>query len=107
MGIMQGLQVFDVNGRCTLDVTDRLTRVLGTINTGYASSVSHIDNNLLNNGTPWFYCYFPNDPNWWRVMSLNVAISGNTLSWQWAKLHYSSYTYQDTITGCSILYGVY
>lgn len=33
----QGLQVFDENGNCTLDVTDNLTRIIGSFKTGQAN----------------------------------------------------------------------
>lgn len=48
----QGLQCFDANGNMTLDVTDRLTRVLGEFNTGTFSG-SLTDTNL-SSGTPWY-----------------------------------------------------
>lgn len=49
---MQGLQVFDSNGSCILDVTDRLTRVLGEFETG-TSDGSISDSNLAS-GQPWY-----------------------------------------------------
>lgn len=93
----QGLQCWDANGNLILDVTDRLTRVLGEVYTGTSGSGTIIDNNFLN-GTPW-YISTPSvrtyDPQ-----SLQVVITGNTLTWSftqtnsWQKSH-------------RIMYGVY
>lgn len=43
----QGLQVFDEKGQCVLDVTDRLTRVLGTFSTGNNYDDTEYTNELL------------------------------------------------------------
>ncbi len=47
----QGLQIFDENGNCTLDLTDRLCKVLGTVDTGFTGG--SITNPLFAEGDFW------------------------------------------------------
>lgn len=51
----QGLQVFDANGKCTVDITDRLTKYLGKFRT-YASQNEGIvvDERLTADGDLWY-----------------------------------------------------
>lgn len=75
----QGLQIFNENGICTLDVTDRLTRVLGEFETG-TSSGSLMDNNLLT-GTPWSVVSSLSDAGVLSFQSWSISFSGNYLYW--------------------------
>lgn len=75
-----GLQCFDAQGRLMFSVTDRLARVLGTVNTGAVSgSTTHAG---FSGNQPYFV-FFPDygsSDAWWPV----VSISGNTLSWSYS-----------------------
>lgn len=79
--VPQGLQCFDASGNLMLDVTDRLTVVLGNFDTGTENG--SIANAALLLGEPWYYVssyatdYFT-PPNW---RALHVSVSGQTLSW--------------------------
>lgn len=92
-----GLQCWDVNGNLTLDVTDRLTRVLGTVETG-TSSGSVTDANLAN-GTPWFVMRDTSDYEMLSEANCSVVISGNAVTW--------TFVGSGTKTNKKIIYGVY
>lgn len=89
-----GLVVRDAAGNVILDTSTRLTRILGTFNTG-TSNGSITDGNLAQ-GTPfWFISdgYGSGDG-----FTADISVSGTTISW--------------TITGtpkiaCQFVYGVY
>lgn len=49
----QGLQVFDENGVCVLDVTDRLVKYLGVVQINGTNG--SITNNELSDGDLWYY----------------------------------------------------
>lgn len=76
----QGLQIFNENGICTLDVTDRLTRVLGEFETG-TSNGSLVDNNLLS-GTPWFISIPSVSAVSFDSNSISITFSSNSISWE-------------------------
>ena len=98
---MQGLQVFDSNGSCILDVTDRLTRVLGIFNTG-TSNGSFVDPNLTS-GDFWYAVSassLSNQSPFWACLS--VTVSGTTLSWE----HIKTYD-QGVVCNHQVIYGVY
>ncbi|TWH49586.1 hypothetical protein [Sporomusa sp. KB1] len=97
-----GLQCWDADGNLTLDITDRLTRVLGTIQTG-TSDGSITDNNLLL-GTPWYFTYYLDDNHFWRSRPLKISFSSNILSWAFIS---TGGNYQNTNIDTMILYGVY
>lgn len=90
-----GLQVWDEFGRPLVEITDRMTRVLGLVDTGGSNgSVSHVG---FASGSSWFHVLTP-------AVGLtadfpNIVISGNTLSW--------TYTYLQYATPVQIVYGVY
>ncbi len=71
----QGLQVWDASGNLVLDVTTRLPRILGSVQTGTsAGSVTHTG---LSSGTPFYFATtmanFQNSPV--------GSFSGNVFSW--------------------------
>lgn len=69
-----GLQIFDASGAERLSLTDRLTRVVGTIP---ASSVSgSIDVPAFSLGTPFWFLLEQTE-----IFGPEVTISGTTLSW--------------------------
>lgn len=47
----QGLQVFDEQGNCVLDVTDRLTKILGTVRANKANG--NIQNDKMSTSNGW------------------------------------------------------
>jgi hypothetical protein len=75
----QGLQCFDENGNIILDVTGRITRVLGRFNTG-TSPGSLVDPNLLA-GTPWYFTQIPSSSVRDSCRQCVVSFQGDTLSW--------------------------
>lgn len=100
----QGLQVFDENGVCVLDVTERLTRCIGSIN------ISGTHGEVRLSGVPsagfWFAC-------------TNVQISGYTSEAQ-KELMVPGITYKDGVLrwdinvlgdgksfSATVLYGTY
>lgn len=97
----QGLQIFDVNSNCLLDITDRLTRVLGSFETG-TSDGSITDFNLTS-GTPWFYTYNPSDTYNVRV-PCKISFSGNIISWSFQSGYCAN---QQGRANLKVIYGVY
>lgn len=92
-----GFEVFDANGATVISVTDKLCRILGSVD--ITSNGSTTNPGLLN-GTPWWAC---------RQISAssvdatypNISVSGSTISW--------SYN-EDYVGGrvpVSLVYGVY
>lgn len=93
----QGLQIFDAGGNCILDITDRLTRVLGEVTTGAANG--SISNSALTSGTPWHV----NTNTDGTICGQSdaqcvVSFSGATMSWAYGA---------GTVKNVNILYGVY
>jgi hypothetical protein len=75
----QGLQVFNSSGVLIVDMTDRLTRTIGEIDTG-VSNGSFIDP-YLSTGTPWFFTLPSFDGFSVVDAPCSITISGNTISW--------------------------
>lgn len=48
----QGLQIFNAQGGTVLDLTDRLTRIIGAVSTGMSNGST--TDAELSTGTPWF-----------------------------------------------------
>jgi len=95
--VPQGLQVFDASGNIVLDITDRLTRVLGEVNTGAAAG--SVTDAGLSSGDPWYIAFRVDGAMWSSAdADLAISISGTTLSWS-----YGSGTAQNM----TITYGVY
>lgn len=90
-----GFEVFDANGAQVISVTDRICRVLGTLDVSANGSTANAG---LLNGTPW-----------WAVKQISasttdanypeITVSGSTLSWV-----YPSWGARVPVT---ILYGVF
>jgi hypothetical protein len=99
---MQGLQVFDAGGTVVLDVTDRLTRVLGSFSTGTTSG-SITDNNLAS-GTPWFVAAMSPSQfdNGYAAPTVGapyaISFTSNSISWTFGT---------GTATSIQITYGVF
>nr|WP_092069553.1 hypothetical protein [Dendrosporobacter quercicolus]NSL47514.1 hypothetical protein [Dendrosporobacter quercicolus DSM 1736]SDL92505.1 hypothetical protein SAMN04488502_1011194 [Dendrosporobacter quercicolus] len=94
-----GLQIWDANGNLTLDVTDRLTRVLGTFSTGTTDG-SHTDAALAF-GTPWIHATssYP-----YNSYACQYTVSGTTISWTFIE---GSPFNQDGKRPEYVIYGVY
>ena len=92
----QGLQVFDENGNMTLDVTDRLTRVLGEFQTGKVSG-SITDSNL-SSGIPWYIIKNSSDGRGYKYAPFLITFTSNGASWTFGS---------GTIVSKNITYGVY
>nr|DAL63676.1 MAG TPA_asm: hypothetical protein [Bacteriophage sp.] len=99
-----GLRVRDVStGQVTVEVTDRLTRVIGTFNTGTASGSLTVSD--FSSGSGWACILEAPRP------SLNIAnnyryprvrISGDVISWDFPG-PYASWL----AVACDVIYGVY
>lgn len=95
----QGLQVLNENGTVTLDVSERLTRVIGSF---YAngSNGAITDWNVANGGTFWYIVFPAIDVAWVDAMLPVVTASGATISW--------TYEWGANVNApATILYGVY
>lgn len=95
----QGLQIRDANGNMILDITDRLTRVLGSFSTGTTDG-SHTDA-ALSSGTPWLHATSSNPFN---VYVCKYTITGNTISWAFSNLGYIA---AGSRQAEYVIYGVY
>ncbi len=78
----QGLQIFDGNGSITIDITDRITKVIDVIETE-GKDGSRIDTNI-GEGTFWCIPIYGTDFLAYEMMTLKppvVTINGTTISW--------------------------
>ncbi|SDL92717.1 hypothetical protein SAMN04488502_1011200 [Dendrosporobacter quercicolus] len=99
---MQGLQCWDANGNLTLDLTDRLTRVLGEFKTGTVNG-SITDANIAN-GTPWILNLSMGRNIAEQEKIFDILINGSTISWTFT--NYSS-SFPGTAISRKFIYGVY
>lgn len=78
-----GLQVFNENGRITLDLTSRTTRYLGKGNTG-ATNGQLTDNNIGDNDEVWVSVIAPSEKtNYSKGFATpKFTIKNKTISWQ-------------------------
>lgn len=91
----QGLQIYDASGNAILDITDRITTILGEINLSAATyGATNVSNATFALGTPWYFV-ITYDTNTVLTYDFNVSISGTTL------------TYSGDTPACKIIYGVY
>lgn len=83
----QGLQVFDENGNCTLDVTSRLCKVLGTLVTG--TDDGHIENEAFKTNDYWVFdleigIYYGSGYRWYEPFFYQDKTYG-VLTWSFNK----------------------
>ena len=93
----QGLQVFDGNGKLSLNVNDRITKIVGTV---HISENGSITNEQLNQGTIWYYpCKFSRPASTGFITFPEITIEGTTIKW----------TYPSTVkrVEMDLIYGVY
>ena len=72
-----GIQIFDANGNKTLDYTESLTRISGTIYPRTITGSYTIDN--PNNERIWLDVYYL----YWVYCPISISIDGNTISWKY------------------------
>ena len=101
MRMPQGLQVFDKNGNITLDLTDRLTKVLGNFSTNGQKSGTIVDERLRN-ADGWAHIRF-NAPDLLTPFSPapHITFSDNTLKWEYKNI------INNNVPTHFIIYGVY
>lgn len=73
----QGLQIWDDSGVLKLDVTDRLTRVLGEFDTGTVNG--SISDTNLSQGSPWYISPVP--LGFVNEASFTVSFTLSSISW--------------------------
>lgn len=75
----QGLQIWDAAGNLTLQVSDRLARILGIVQTGAVDgSIAHAG---FLTGTPFF---IQRATQTGGAMPAKIGIDGATLSWSYS-----------------------
>ena len=100
--VPQGLQVFDEKGNITLDLTDRLTKVLGTIEAN-GSNVSIHDKRILNNDV-WFCLYYMHCDVKYPTRKVAPIIPTIYADGEYIKCEYSGSGYKANV---KYIYGVY
>lgn len=132
---MQGLQVFDEDGDAVLDVTDRVTKILGEIiipKDMEVGSGSIVDPNITT-GTPFYFCVGNEtlksgniDPKGWHhgfwqktndagvgyypvyeIPAYNVDVQFNGTRVDWSVEKYAKWWVNIKNESMRILYGVY
>lgn len=79
-----GIQIFDANGNKTLDYTESLTRISGTICPRTITGSYTIDN--PNNERIWLDVYSINTTtdSFFGYCPISISINGNTISWTYS-----------------------
>lgn len=103
-----GIQIFDANGNKTLDYTESLTRISGTI---YPRTVtgSYTINNP-NNERIWLDVYSINTKSEYpfAYCPLSISINGNTVSWKYSTQSiYGDRAKNLDVFGFNIRYGTF
>lgn len=76
-----GLEVYDANKKLIISVTDRITKILGSVYTnGAAGSISVPE---LSKGKPWANSIVVDGGNAGPLVGALVTISGTTISWSY------------------------
>lgn len=104
--VMQGLQVFDEAGNCTLDITDRLCKVLGVVETGFTAG--SIYNPLLKEGELWVVDLEIS----YKGATNNQSVKGQEFPYFWKDKDTLYWSYGNDYTDVirlsrKVLYGVY
>lgn len=96
-----GFQVFNASGQLVVDITDRLTRVIGQVESGSAPGSIQVPAFGVY-GAPWAFVQQRNaSADQFGKRTARVTISGTTLSWDFPGLA----SWQ--ILPATIIYGVY
>lgn len=89
----QGLQVFDENGNCTLDVTTALPKILGALDINSKNATgTYVDKRLLLGNSFWFYKKAPvygdthlDSEKSEKVGGIDIYIHDDVIGWEWEK----------------------
>jgi hypothetical protein len=77
-----GFQVFNPQGQVIVDITDRLTRIVGAVGTGTSPGSIQVAEWNGQYGTPWLFVQQRNQSaNQFGKRAVSATISGTTLSW--------------------------
>lgn len=100
----QGFQVFNGSGVLLVDITDRLTRIVGQVATGTTAGSITVPEFNGAYGTPWVFVQQRNaSANLFGKRTVKTSISGTTLSWTFEPSQFPSW---EALPGV-IQYGVY
>lgn len=102
-----GIQIFDENGNKTLDYTESLTRISGTICPRTVTGSYTIDN--PNNERVWLDVYSINTSEFpFSYYPLSISINGNTISWRYCSYDgHADHIKQLDVFGLNIRYGTF
>lgn len=103
-----GIQIFDANGNKTLDYTESLTRISGTICPRTVTGSYTIDN--PNNERIWLDVYAINTTSEFpfSYYPLSISINGNTISWRYCSYDgHADHIRQLDVFGLNIRYGTF
>lgn len=95
-----GLQVKDIYGRVIVKITDRLTRFVGSFQTGITNGSFNIPN--PGNGGVFFVVQPIASAPTYTNKPPEIGLSGNTITWTWV-----STVPNAERTAVNILYGIY
>lgn len=101
----QGLQVFDENGNCVLDITDRITKYCGSFKVNGTSG--SLTNEILREGELWYVFKDIAEPKDSKPAISNIVYVGPVIEKRGNRL---TWTYSNPPDQClhgTILYGVY
>lgn len=101
----QGLQVFDENGNCVLDITDRITKYCGSFKVNGTSG--SLTNEILREGELWYVFKDIAEPKDSKPAISNIVYVGPVIEKRGNRL---TWTYSNPPEQClhgTILYGVY
>lgn len=100
----RGFQCFNAQGQVIVDITDRLTRIVGQVGTGVQAGAIGVAEWNGNYGTPWVFVQQRNQTaNQFGKRAVKVTISGTTLSWTFEPSQFPNWEAIPAI----IQYGVY
>ncbi|CAL1777618.1 hypothetical protein BRC2024_KCUCJSVR_CDS_0153 [Acinetobacter phage vB_AbaM_KissB] len=99
----QGLQVFDENGNVTVDLTDRLTKVLGLFRTGKTNGSRTVG--TFPSSDFWYTCVPLLNDNM-KAVGPTVSYSNGVISWNWDGVNNDPNNTVIIFEGI-IIYGVY
>lgn len=93
-----GLRIRDSNGNITLDITDRITRYLGTVNTNGTNG--SINDARFATGQGWYHVILPALVNSNMVLPV-VTVGATGISWAYSP------NARQTSLPVTIVYGVF
>lgn len=92
-----GLRIWDENGNLILDITDRITKLVGTV---HIADNGYIEDTMLGEGDVWYYPTNYTMPTTTGVLNFpTISVSRNRISW--------SYASTNRRVEMDLLYGVY